>query len=139
MRGPLENRLRFRLREKRRSGEGEALRFSICLAACGRFLAVVYRLFCCALRDQYTDIGAAVAFRGGSLAPFPWFVLMAEGMFRVMGCALVLTAAARFLPRAVRTELAGLSILLFGVDAFTLRQYHSVLDAGLLEVVAAIR
>lgn len=76
-------------------------------------------------------------FEGASLAPLPRLVLLTEGALRVMGCVFVLTAAAGFLPRAVRTGLAGLSILLFGVDAFTLRQYHSVLDAGLLEVVAA--
>ena len=76
-------------------------------------------------------------FDGVSLALLPRAELLAEEAVRVAGLSLLLTLVCGFLPRFVRRLLAAASVLLCFVDAFTLRQYHSVLDAGLLEVVAA--
>lgn len=76
-------------------------------------------------------------FEGASLAALPRAALLGEEAVRVAGCAWLLTLACGFLPRACRRLLAAASALLCLVDLFTLRQYHSVLDAGLLEVVAA--
>lgn len=76
-------------------------------------------------------------FEGASLAFLPRAGLLAEEVVRVAGLSLLVTLACGFLPRVCCRLLAAASVLLCLVDAFTLRQYHSVLDAGLLEVVAA--
>ena len=66
---------------------------------------------------------------------------LAEELVRVAGWAGVFTALAGFLPqrgrRGAAAMLLGLSLVLCGVDGFTLAHYHSVLDAGLLEIVFA--
>ncbi len=66
---------------------------------------------------------------------------LAEELVRVAGWAGVFTALAGFLPqrgrRGAAAMLLGLSLLLCGIDGFTLAHYHSVLDAGLLEIVFA--
>jgi glucan phosphoethanolaminetransferase (alkaline phosphatase superfamily) len=76
-------------------------------------------------------------FDGASLALLPRLGLLAEEAVRVAGLSLLLTLVCGFFPRFVRRVLAAASLLFFLVDIFTLRQYHSVLDAGLLEVVVA--
>ena len=76
-------------------------------------------------------------FEGASLALLPRAGLLAEEAVRVAGLSLLVTLACGFLPRGGRRLVGAASVLLALVDAFTLRQYHSVLDAGLLEVVAA--
>lgn len=76
-------------------------------------------------------------FEGASLAFLPRAGLLAEEAVRVAGLSLLVTLACGFLPRGGRCLVGAASALLALVDAFTLRQYHSVLDAGLLEVVAA--
>ena len=66
---------------------------------------------------------------------------LAEELVRVAGWAGVFTALAGALPQRARrgaaAVLLGLSLVLCGVDGFTLAHYHSVLDAGLLEIVFA--
>jgi len=66
---------------------------------------------------------------------------LAEELVRVAGWAGVFTALAGALPQRARRGAAalllGLSLVLCGVDGFTLAHYHSVLDAGLLEIVFA--
>ena len=66
---------------------------------------------------------------------------LAEEFVRVAGWAGVFAALIGFLPSKVRhgaaAVLLGLSLVLCGVDGFTLTHYHSVLDAGLLEIVFA--
>lgn len=76
-------------------------------------------------------------FEGASLAFLPRAGLLAEEAVRVAGLSLLVTLVCGFLPRGGRCLVGAASALLALVDAFTLRQYHSVLDAGLLEVVAA--
>lgn len=76
-------------------------------------------------------------FEGASLAFLPQAGLLAEEAVRVAGLSLLVTLVCGFLPRGGRRLVGAASVLLALVDAFTLRQYHSVLDAGLLEVVAA--
>lgn len=66
---------------------------------------------------------------------------LAEELVRVAGWAGAFTALAGALPQRARrgaaAVLLGLSLVLCGVDGFTLAHYHSVLDAGLLEIVFA--
>ena len=66
---------------------------------------------------------------------------LSEELVRVAGWAGVFTALAGALPQRARrgaaAVLLGLSLVLCGVDGFTLAHYHSVLDAGLLEIVFA--
>ena len=66
---------------------------------------------------------------------------LAEELVRVAGWEGVFTALAGALPQRARrgaaAVLLGLSLVLCGVDGFTLAHYHSVLDAGLLEIVFA--
>lgn len=66
---------------------------------------------------------------------------LAEELVRVAGWAGIFAVLAGFLPSKVRhgaaAVLLGLSLVLCGVDGFTLTHYHSVLDAGLLEIVFA--
>lgn len=66
---------------------------------------------------------------------------LSEELVRVAGWAGVFTALAGALPQRARRGAAalllGLSLVLCGVDGFTLAHYHSVLDAGLLEIVFA--
>ncbi|WP_288311980.1 phosphoethanolamine transferase [uncultured Selenomonas sp.] len=76
-------------------------------------------------------------FEGASLAFLPRAGLLAEEAVRVAGLSLLVTLVCGFLPRGGRCLVGAASALLALVDAFTLRQYHSVLDAGLLEVIAA--
>ena len=76
-------------------------------------------------------------FEGASLAFLPRAGVLAEEAVRVAGLSLLVTLVCGFLPRGGRCLVGAASALLALVDAFTLRQYHSVLDAGLLEVVAA--
>lgn len=66
---------------------------------------------------------------------------LVEELVRVAGWAGVFTALTGFLPQRARrgaaAALLGLSLVLCGIDGFTLAHYHSVLDAGLLEIVFA--
>ena len=66
---------------------------------------------------------------------------LVEEVVRVAGWAGVFTALTGLLPRrgwrGAEAMLLGLSLVLCGIDGFTLAHYHSVLDAGLLEIVLA--
>lgn len=66
---------------------------------------------------------------------------LVEEVVRVAGWAGVFTALTGLLPRrgwrGAEAVLLGLSLVLCGIDGFTLAHYHSVLDAGLLEIVFA--
>ena len=74
--------------------------------------------------------------------PFAWELgRVAEVCLRVLGWACVFTIAIATLPGRVRHAaacgLAVVSALLCAIDGFTLVHYHTVLDAGLLEIVLA--
>lgn len=74
--------------------------------------------------------------------PFAWELgRVAEVCLRVLGWACVFTIAIATLPGRVRHAaacgLAVVSALLCAIDGFTLAHYHTVLDAGLLEIVLA--
>lgn len=84
-----------------------------------------------------TQLVQLYLYEGKSLPPEGMALLLLEGMLRVAGLSLLLTMLCAFLPRLWRWFVAALSGLLFLVDVFSLTHYHSVLDAGLLQVILA--
>lgn len=84
-----------------------------------------------------TQLVQLYLYEGKSLPPEGLALLLLEGMLRVAGLSLLLTMLCAFLPRLWRWFVAALSGSLFLVDVFSLTHYHSVLDAGLLQVILA--
>lgn len=84
-----------------------------------------------------TQLVQLYLYEGKSLPSEGMALLLLEGMLRVAGLSLLLTMLCAFLPRLWRWFVAALSGLLFLVDVFSLTHYHSVLDAGLLQVILA--
>lgn len=84
-----------------------------------------------------TQIMQLYIYEGKSLSSVEMMLLLGEGALRVAGLSLVLALICSFLPRILRLCIAALSGLLFLVDIFSLLHYHSVLDAGLLQVILA--
>ncbi len=84
-----------------------------------------------------TQLVQLYLYEGKSLPPEGTALLLVEGMLRVAGLSLLLTMLCAFLPRICRLAVAALSGLLVLVDIFSLTHYHSVLDAGLLQVILA--
>lgn len=84
-----------------------------------------------------TQLVQLYLYEGKSLLPEGLALLLLEGMLRVAGLSLLLTMLCAFLPRLWRWFVAALSGSLFLVDVFSLTHYHSVLDAGLLQVILA--
>lgn len=84
-----------------------------------------------------TQLVQLYLYEGKSLLLEGIALLLLEGMLRVAGLSLLLTMLCAFLPRLWRWFVAALSGLLFLVDVFSLTHYHSVLDAGLLQVILA--
>lgn len=84
-----------------------------------------------------TQLVQLYLYEGLSLPLEGMALLLLEGLLRVAGLSLLLALLCSFLPRFVRRGVAVLSGLLFLVDVFSLTHYHSVLDAGLLQVILA--
>lgn len=84
-----------------------------------------------------TQLVQLYLYEGKSLPPEGTVLLLLEGVLRVAGLSLLLTMLCAFLPRMCRLAVAVLSGLLVLVDVFSLIHYHSVLDAGLLQVILA--
>ena len=84
-----------------------------------------------------TQLVQLYLYEGKSLPPEGTVPLLLEGVLRVAGLSLLLTMLCAFLPRMCRLAVAVLSGLLVLVDVFSLIHYHSVLDAGLLQVILA--
>lgn len=84
-----------------------------------------------------TQLVQLYLYEGKSLPPEGTVLLLLEGVLRVAGLSLLLTILCAFLPRMCRLAVAVLSGLLVLVDVFSLIHYHSVLDAGLLQVILA--
>lgn len=84
-----------------------------------------------------TQLVQLYLYEGKSLPPEGTVLLLLEGVLRVAGLSLLLTMLCAFLPRMCRLAVAVLSGLLVLIDVFSLIHYHSVLDAGLLQVILA--
>ena len=84
-----------------------------------------------------TQLVQLYLYEGKSLPVEAVALLLMEGLLRVAGLSLLLALLCSLLPRFVRRGVAALSGLLFLVDVFSLTHYHSVLDAGLLQVILA--
>lgn len=84
-----------------------------------------------------TQLVQLYLYEGKLLPPEGTVLLLLEGVLRVAGLSLLLTMLCAFLPRMCRLAVAVLSGLLVLVDVFSLIHYHSVLDAGLLQVILA--
>ncbi|WP_333686386.1 phosphoethanolamine transferase domain-containing protein, partial [Mitsuokella jalaludinii] len=84
-----------------------------------------------------TQLVQLYLYEGLSLPLEGMALLLLEGLLRVAGLSLLLALLCSLLPRFVRRGVAVLSGLLFLVDVFSLTHYHSVLDAGLLQVILA--
>ena len=84
-----------------------------------------------------TQLVQLYLYEGKSLPVEAVALLLMEGLLRVAGLSLLLALLCSLLPRFVRRGVAALSGLLFLVDVFSLIHYHSVLDAGLLQVILA--
>lgn len=74
-------------------------------------------------------------FNGRSLELLSCAVLLGEAFVRLFVLVFLLTLICSFLPRRVRQFLAAGTFLMLMVDAFTLYNYHSVLDEGMFQVV----
>lgn len=84
-----------------------------------------------------TQLVQLYLYEGKSLPPEGTLLLLLDGVLRVAGLSLLLTMLCAFLPRLCRWFVAIFSGLLFLIDVFSLTHYHSVLDAGLLQVILA--
>ncbi len=74
-------------------------------------------------------------FNGRSLEFLPCMVLLGEVFVRLFVLVFLLTLICSFLPRWVRQALAAGTFLMLAIDAFTLYNYHGVLDEGMFQVV----
>lgn len=84
-----------------------------------------------------TQLVQLYIYEGKSLPTAEMMMLLGEGALRVAGLSFLLALICSFLPRVLRFLIAVLSGLLLLVDIFSLLHYHSVLDAGLLQVILA--
>lgn len=84
-----------------------------------------------------TQLVQLYIYEGKSLPFADMMLLLGEGALRVVGLSFLLALIGSFLPRVLRLFIAALSALLLLVDIFSLVHYHSVLDAGLLQVALA--
>ena len=97
-------------------------------------------LFWAVVLCNLTAVMQVEMFKGETVALVHAEKLMEE-LVRVMGWAAIFALLVGYLPQCVRRGAEGVllggSLLLCGIDTFTLVHYHSVLDAGLLEIVLA--